>query len=52
MYSYSYVRNARNTDGQVTVVQTVTAIILVIMEFFITFGYPLVFYKLHVELEK
>jgi len=40
-----------NSKSESTV-SVASAIILIIMEFFVTFGYPVIFYKLHAELQK
>jgi hypothetical protein len=51
VYSYTYIRKARNPSTQESL-SIASAIILIVMEFFVTFGYPIVFYKLYSELER
>ena len=51
IYSLTYIRRARKQNQQSSLSEA-SAIVLVVMEFFVTFGYPIVFYKLHAELEK
>jgi len=51
IYSFTYIHRVKKSKDPSSLSIT-SAIILVVMEFFVTFGYPIVFYKLHAELEK